>query len=464
MIRKNCLSFLPVLAASIIVMVTSVASCDSGSWRSAAASLPDTVKVVTLYGPASYFEYKDTVMGYDYEMMEELAMEHGFAVDWVVAGSLEEAIEMVNGDSALIVATDVPSTQKCKSQVRLCGPKNFVEHVLVQPPGDTVVVDVKQLAGRTVYVEKGSKSEAELERINKGLDSSIIIRPVDPDSLATEDMLAAVAHGDIRLAIVDSKTARLNRTYYPDINITLAITEPELAQWAVARANKGLASLLDRWMKEPLPVKRQDMILQKYFESLKNQPVEGAAYDRQFINGYASPYDEYYKEHTSSSNWDWRLLAAQGYAESRFNPRARSWAGATGLMQIMPKTARDFGLKKSEMTDPSRSIETAVKILEYYEDIIAPYVDDPIERQKFVIASYNAGPGHVLDAIRLAKKYGYDHQVWDDNVEKTMLMKMNKKYYRDPVVRHGYSRGRETVDYVERIWSYYGDVIEKIPA
>ncbi len=461
---KKKMSIVPALLAVTAVSGTMLAGCGTESWRTAADNLPDTVKVVTLYGPSSYFEYKDTVMGYDYEMMEALAKEHGFTVDWVVAGTLEDAISMVNGDSALILASDVPANGEYARQVRLCGPKDYMEHVLVQPPGDTVVVDVNQLAGHTVYVQKGSKSEAELEKINHSIGNTIAIRPVDPDSLATEDMLAAVAHGDIRLAIVDSKTAKLNRTYYPDINITLALTEPELSQWAVARDNKGLAALLDHWMSEPLPMERQDEILRKYFESLKNHPVEGASYDRQFVNGYASPYDEYYKEHTSSSNWDWRLIAAQGYTESRFNPNARSWAGAAGVMQIMPQTARAFGLKKSEMTDPSRSIETAVKILDYMENMLRPYVDDPIERQKFVLASYNAGPGHVLDAIRLAEKYGYDPQVWDDNVEKTMLMKMNSKYYRDPVVRHGYSRGRETVDYVDRIWQYYTDVMEKIPA
>lgn len=463
MYKKMSLSILPVAAVAAMAGMT-MTGCDSDSWRTAASNLPDTVRVVTLYGPSSYFEYKDTVMGYDYEMMEALAGEHGFAVDWIVAGSLDDAIAMVNADSALIIASDVPDKSEYARRVRLCGPNDYTEHVLVQPPGDTVMVDVNQLAGHTVYVQKGSKSEAELEKLNDKLGNTIAIRPVDPDSLATEDMLAAVAHGDIRLAIVDSKTAKLNRTYYPDMNITMAISEPELARWAVARNNKGMAALLDHWMQEPLPIKRQEEILRKYFESLKNHPVEGASYDRQFVNGYASPYDEYYKEHTAESNWDWRLIAAQGYTESRFNPNARSWAGATGVMQIMPQTARAFGLKKSEMTDPSRSIETAVKILDYMENMLRPYVDDPIERQKFVLASYNAGPGHVLDAIRLAEKYGYDPQVWDDNVEKTMLMKMNSKYYRDPVVRHGYSRGRETVDYVDRIFQYYTDVMEKIPA
>ena len=192
-------------------------------------------------------------------------------------------------------------------------------------------------------------------------------------------------------------------------------------------------------------------------------PVAGAKFDFDLRNGYASPYDGLFKTHAEGSRWDWRLLAAQGFAESRFKPTAKSWAGASGLMQIMPATGRQFGLKKSEMFNPDRSIETAVKILDYYDNMMAKKVPDPQERIKFTLASYNAGAGHVLDAIKLAEKYGLDPTVWDDNVEKGMLMKMNKKYYRDPVVRHGYSRGRETVDYVDRIYAYYDQVRSRIP-
>lgn len=426
--------------------------------------MPDTVNVVTLYGPASYFVYRDTVMGYDYEMMEALAEDHDFKINWIVADSLPEAIDMVNDGRALLIASEVPTTKEYEKQVLECGPENTITHVLVQPLGDTVIVNVHQLAGQTVYVQQGSKSQERLEAINRSMEGAIKIRPVDPDSLATEDMLAKVAKGDLKLAIVDSETAKLNQTYYPDLMITLAVSEPEQAKWAVALSSKALAKTIDEWIKDPLQVEKQGEILKKYFESLKNHPIEGASYDRKFNNGYASPFDDLYKQHTAESNWDWRLLAAQGFTESKFNPKARSWAGATGVMQIMPKTAKDFGLKKSELTEPSRSIETAVKILDRYDDILAQKVSDPIERQKFVMASYNAGPGHVLDAIRLAQKYGYDPQVWDDNVEKAMLMKMNRKYYRDPVVKYGYSRGRETVDYVERIWNYYNDVVNKIPA
>lgn len=450
------------MAAICAVAGASMAGCGGSGGASLKAG--DTVSVATVYGPASYFEYKDTMMGYDYELMSLLASDKGVAVKWLVAGSVEEALEMVTSGRALVVAADVPVNGVPLKGVRLCGPENHVEQVLVQPPGDTIVADVAQLAGQTVYVEKGSKGEAELQRLNRDEGLDINIRPVDADSLATEDMLAAVAHGDIRLAIVDRVTAKLNQTYYPDLAITLALTPPVPARWAVAKANRALARQIDNFFAKPVHACEQKDIFAKYLETLKNQPVPGAGYDRAFNNGYASPYDDLYKEHTRQSLWDWRLLAAQGFTESRFNPTARSWAGATGVMQIMPGTARQFGLSPKDMYDPSRSIETAVKILDACDEIMANHVSDPIERQKFVMASYNAGPGHVLDAIRLAKKYGYDPEVWDGNVEQAMLMKMNRKYYRDPVVRHGYSRGRETVDYVDRIWNYYEDAITKVPA
>jgi len=422
------------------------------------------VKVVTLYGPSSYFEYRDTAMGYDYEIMQALAAEHGFSVSWVVVDSLRQAVEMIENGEALILASDVPENSPFSRRLRLCGPKSLTEQVLVQPPGDTVIVDLRQLAGRTVYVEKGSKGERLLRHISEKRNLGINLRPVMGDSIATEDALAAVAKGDIQLAVVDSHTARLNQTYYPDLNITLAISGPETSRWAVARDNSRLASALDKWTDGPVHTELHDSILDKYFKSLKREPVPGARYDRSFANGYASPFDHLFKKHAASTTWDWRLLAAQGFTESRFDSTARSWTGASGVMQIMPATARHFGLKKSEFSNASRSIETAVKVLDAFDKIMAGQVSDPIERQKFVMASYNAGPGHVLDAIRLARKYGYDPEVWDDNVEKAMLMKMQKKYYSDPVVRHGYSRGRETVDYVDRIWSYYSDAIEKVHA
>ncbi|MCD8386196.1 MAG: transglycosylase SLT domain-containing protein [Bacteroidales bacterium] len=450
------------LALALLFSAPAFLSTSCGSSRTT-HYIPDTLNVATLYGPVSFFYYRDTIMGYDYDLMEELAEEHNLVINWMIVNSIDEAIELVDSGMSILIAAQIPVNSEYKRRVVPCGPETHIEQVLVQPPGDTVIVDVNQLIGRTVYVEKDTKSLDALEKVNDKLGGGINIRPVDPDSLATEDMLASVARGDIHLAVVDSETAKYNKTYYPDLNITLALGTPENSRWAVAHDMKWFADTIDHWVGEPKPREVETEILRKYFDSLKNFPVEGAKFDRNFKNGYASPFDHLFKQHTEGTQWDWRLLAAQAYAESKFDTTARSWAGARGVMQIMPKTAKQFGLKQSETTNASRSIETAVKILNNYDGILASKVPDPVERQKFVMAAYNAGPGHVLDAIALAKKYGYDPTKWDGNVEKAMLMKMNKKYYRDPVVKYGYSRGRETVDYVNRIWNYYNDAKEKIP-
>lgn len=452
--------FLLVAAAAVAAVSALMVS---GCGKAPARLVPDTIYAATMYGPASYFYYRDTIMGYDHDMMEELAAEHHRVVKWVVVDSMDEAVAQLNSGRVAVIVAPVPVDGAYGRKLRFCGPSVDIEQVLVQPPGDTVIVDVSQLAGRVVYVEKGSKGAEALERLNRQMGDSILIRPVDADSLATEDMLESVAHGDIHLAVVDRKTARFNKSYFPELNITLALSAPEVARWAVPRSKKALADTIDAWCAEAPRVARNTEILQKYFDSRKNFPVEGASYDRQFRNGYASPYDSLFRAHADESSWDWRMLAAQAYQESRFNPTARSWAGAKGLMQIMPRTATGFGLSHSELTDPSRSIETAVKILDAYDAMLATKVTNPIERKKFTLAAYNAGPGHVLDAIRLAEKYGLDSNVWDGNVEQAMLMKMNRRYYRDPVVKYGYSRGRETVDYVKKIYSYYDEVKEKIP-
>lgn len=209
-----------VLAFTLPLLFSS--ACRSHSGKS--EEIPDTLHVATLYGPASFFYYRDTIMGYDYDMMEMLASDHHRVVDWMVVNSMDEAVALIDSGKALVIAAPIPVDGEYRDRLRFCGPEANIEQVLVQPPGDTVVVDVSQLAGRVVYVEKDSKGAEELEKLNEELGGAIQVRPVDADSLATEDMLASVAHGDIPLAVVDRRTARLNKSYFPQLNITLALS------------------------------------------------------------------------------------------------------------------------------------------------------------------------------------------------------------------------------------------------
>ncbi len=133
-------------------------------------------------------------------------------------------------------------------------------------------------------------------------------------------------------------------------------------------------------------------------------------------------------------------------------------------MQIMPATARDYGVAAKQLYDPETSIRTAVKFIADLDKWLKSRIPNDTERQKFILAAYNAGVAHVYDAIALAKKYKMNSNKWNGNVEKAILMKMNPRYYRDPVVKYGYSRGRETYDYVRRIYSFYDKAVKKVPA
>jgi len=175
--------------------------------------------------------------------------------------------------------------------------------------------------------------------------------------------------------------------------------------------------------------------------------------------GVISHYDGLFQRYASTIRLDWRLMAAQCYQESTFDPQARSWAGACGLMQIMPSTADHLGLARSDMFDPEKNIAAAAKLMGQLD---AAFSDVPnrTERLKFVLAAYNGGAFHIRDAMALAEKNGHNARLWAD-VEPYVLGLATPEYYNDPVVKYGYMRGSETAGYVSKImerWAGYRGV------
>jgi len=165
--------------------------------------------------------------------------------------------------------------------------------------------------------------------------------------------------------------------------------------------------------------------------------------------GIISHYDQYFMAYSRDIRWDWRLLAAQCYQESTFDPRAVSFAGARGLMQIMPGTADHLGVPRSKLYEPEANIAAAVKYIGQLQRTFSD-VRDPYERTNFVLASYNGGAHHIRDAMALAKRDGRNPHRWSE-VSSYVLKLSVPQYYNDPVVKYGYMRGSETVDYVSRI-------------
>lgn len=227
----------------------------------------------------------------------------------------------------------------------------------------------------------------------------------------------------------------------------------EKQQWAVAVGNQSLADTLNGWFKPQLiaEVKKEESFL------LSTQSIRRHVYSP-FLNrskGVISKYDRLFQMYSGVARMDWRLMAAQCYQESCFDPQAKSWAGACGLMQIMPATAAHLGLPMSQVHEPEANVAAAAR---YMAELQGHFSDigDPAQRILFALAAYNGGFHHVRDAMTLARKHGRNSHNWGE-VREFVLRLSQPGYYTDPVVKYGYMRGSETAEYVDRIRARWAD-------
>ncbi len=232
--------------------------------------------------------------------------------------------------------------------------------------------------------------------------------------------------------------------------------------WAVRSDADDLAEALNDWYGDGVEIKAE----QTERTWIKNRTIVHRKVRAPFISrekGIISTYDEFFKMAARYTGWDWKLIAAQCYQESGFDPNATSWAGAAGLMQLMPSTAAQFGLSKDRLFSPTDNIATASKVIRHLQSQFSN-IADAEERVKFVLASYNGGIGHIRDAQALARKHGYDANKWE-YVGQFVRNLSNAQYYRDPVVKYGYMIGSETYGYVQSVmerWRAYGGNVHNI--
>lgn len=231
------------------------------------------------------------------------------------------------------------------------------------------------------------------------------------------------------------------------------------ATWGVRKDSPLLTASLSQWMSthqkdffDYTTIRIKSSGGHTYTPRRKvSSPILNAA------KGEISVYDHIFKQYAIQCGWDWRLMAAQAYQESSFDPQAVSYMGAMGLMQLMPSTAKDVGVSQSDVFNPSNNVQGATKVINKLNKRYAS-ITNTDERLNFILAAYNAGSGHLDDARALAKKYGKNPDVWLGNVDAFVLKMSDPEYYNQPEVKHGYFRGSETYNYVNSIrtrWSEY---------
>jgi membrane-bound lytic murein transglycosylase F len=313
-----------------------------------------------------------------------------------------------------------------------------------------LVAEPGQLAGETVHL--GSHS-AYYDRIIEIQDSITgDIRIVEVDGAANETLMRRVARGEIELTVAPENVAELRQEYYTNLTVQPVIGPDYRVAWAVRQNVPQLHQVLNAWLAEQRESGALEALYRKYFVDRRGYHQRVEAEYLTEPTSQLSQFDELLRRHAPEIGWDWRLLAAQTMQESRFDPQARSWAGAQGLLQLMPGTAREVGV--TNVWDPEQNVRGGVRYIAGLIRSWTPEIPDEDERLRFVLASYNVGRGHVLDAQRLTEKHGGNPLVWDE-VAYWLLQKSRREVYSDPVVRHGYARGLEPVTYVAKILDRY---------
>ena len=407
------------------------------------------LRVLTRNNPATYFLWQGELHGFEYELARHFAKQHKLRVEMVVPPNRHDLIPWLLEGKGDVIAASMTITPDREAQgVLFSRPYFMASEIVVTRAGEPEdgLTNPEDLAGRTIVVRPSSSYWQTLEGLRgKGIALKL---QAAPEELETEEIMAKVARGEYDLTVADSHLLDIEMTWREDIRAAFPLGDPKPQGWVVRSFNPQLHKAINQYFKKEYRGLFYNVTVEKYFKN--SRKIRKHVEFRSSRTGQLSPYDEVVKKYAVEFGFDWRLLVAQMYQESRFDPQARSWAGAVGLMQVLPRTARSLGF--SAIRTPEDGIHAGVKHLQWVRERFESEL--PVEdRMWMTLAAYNAGHGHVIDARRLARKLGLNPNRWFEHVEKAILLLSKRKYAR--TARHGYCRGSEPVKYVREIKRRY---------
>lgn len=419
----------------------------------------------------SYFIYRGQPLGFEYELLNWFAQENNLELEIALISDLDSVFQKLNNGKGDIIAANLTVTKKRQELVNYTEPHLSTRQVLVQKLPENywqltadkinsqLIKDPIELSNKNIWVRRNSSFYDRLVSLSNEIGNEIHIIEAD-GKLQTEDLIRLVAEGEIDYTVADENVAKTNKKYYPNIDIETPISFTQNIAWAINKQATGLQTVLNKWILEKKKTTSYHTIYLKYF-------MARTAYAKKVTSDFGSSknriseYDDIIKLNANKFDFDWRLIASVIFQESQYDTSAESWTGAQGLMQLLPETAAKFG--DGNLSDPNFNIYAGCSYLSELQNYWTPKITDRNEALKFALASYNVGLGHVLDATRLAEKFGLDPTIWNNNVELMLKNKAEEKYYNDEVVYYGYCKGSEPVFYVKQVierYKHYANLIE----
>ena len=230
----------------------------------------------------------------------------------------------------------------------------------------------------------------------------------------------------------------------------------DCSSWITGTSDQNRIRQMNSWishMKETPEFKRLTQLHSGSFNPHKKA-------ENGTITRTISPYDDLIRKYAKTLGWDWRMVAAVIYQESKFSIGSRSARGAQGLMQVMPQTGNVYGV--DNLLDPEQNILAGTSHLKRLQKMFGKYDLTQEELIKFTLAAYNAGEGRILDCRNLAQSKGYDSSKWEEITKVNPLMREDSILLEESV-KLGKFQGHETIDYIESVMSHYQAICQICP-
>ena len=385
------------------------------------------LRIITSSNPSHYYLHNGSLYGFEYELIKHFAEQEQLRVDVIVAKTRAEMFRLLREGKGDIIAASLPAgLMHIDNRIRFTAPYSYGNPVLIGRNSDSMILDMRELDGRRITLPADSPYwDYMLELQEQGAEFELVRAE---SGINMEGTLLMVALGMYDLTVIGNHQYKNRFSDGMGVSSLFNLSEPIAHRWAVRYDNTMLLRSLNSYIDNNYRGEHYNILHARYFE--KETLPKASEYNTSRFSSL-SPFDAKIQQYANEYGFDWRLITALMFQESRFNPAAESDVGAEGLMQLIPTTAEQLGVSDTE--NPEISINAGVRYLDYlrgkFEKSLA--LED---RMWFALASYNAGYGRVKFARQLATDMGLDANRWFDNVEVAM-MKMAEPYQRDGEIR-----------------------------
>lgn len=410
------------------------------------------LKATLNYNSIDYYIFKGKPLGFQLELLNELAHYLGLHLHVEVRDNTAHAFETLVAGKSDILAGNIKETHLRNlfllySEAHSKSPLALVQR---KSKDSSFVSQWSNLQGKTITLPAHSSFSEFILRnsVKYNVDFKFLF---DSDN-SIETLIEKVSNKSIDYTVCERNVARVYASYYDNIDYSFEVADSVSLEWVFHPKNSVLRDTVNVWLEEFKQTKKYKKLYHKYYH-YSYSPVRFSNSMESKKQNELSKYDKVLKKVSQKYKWDWRLYGAIIYQESKFKEGLIGDGGSFGLLQLMPTTARKFGVTPS--MNGEQQITHGAKLIDYLRNKYKDEVHDKEQLVKFVVAAFHTGSGHVDDARRIAVKFGKDPNVWDSNVDSCLILKAKPSIYNLPEVKSGYHYGKRSKKYVNDVWNRY---------